>query len=163
MRTYNSALGRCHIMNMGWDGGKIQNVRGSGIYAVTPQYALLGSDLTFIRMGINDVGSTTIDNFKTYYQEAITAALAVGDVILETFTPQSVTYQNPGAIAYYKAIIDLAMTNGLAVIDHWQLWNYAATPANTYGLYHSDNVHLLSAGSAHVANAEAAAIGRLFA
>jgi len=163
MRTYNSALGRVHVQNLGWDGGKIQDVRGSGIYAVTPEYALLGSDLTFIRMGINDIGSTTLANFNTYYQEAITAALAVGDVILETFTPQSVTYQNPGAINYYKAIIELAVTNGLAVIDHWQLWNYAATPANTYGLYHSDNVHLLSAGYATVATAEAAAIGRLFA
>lgn len=100
------------------------------------------ADLFIIALGINDLGSTqTIANFKSRMQTIITAAKAVGSVVI-------VPMMQPDPVAdtrfvnwkdWVQVYYDLADENSIPLIDIYKAYGEAYQPAQSFGLFGIQN------------------------
>lgn len=154
MLAYDSTVPSIDIFQGGYNGATVSFYLGTGqTYNAAATIPFLAPDLTIINLTINDI--TTYDvagipNYIVNMQTLISAAIATGDVILVMGVPGS-TNTAAQLSAYRDALMQLARTNNLPVIDLTTRWgSYAA--ANAVMPYGS-GVHPSQVGYADIAQA----------
>lgn len=119
--TYTAGTKQVSCWNLGWGGSKAAQYGATGTFIWTPKLAIaaINPDLTVFNCTINDwVANTTIATYKTQMQTFITAALSVGDVILQTGAPSDTSSASVAQQAtFIAAVKELGVTNSCRVID----------------------------------------------
>lgn len=159
MEAYDSSKKWVSVMNTGRSGAKASDLAAPGVIST---FAGINADLHIIMCGINDwVNAVSLSSFQSNLQTVITAAAAVGDVVLVTPFPnlQGAAPAPSVQDGYYSVVLSLAVSNNLPVIDLYGRWvSYAVS--NPYGLYGDAN-HPNAVGYADTAQAIFNAIGRV--
>lgn len=146
IEAYDSALKELRVWNWGRGGATSTYWNDStDVYSPIPMMATAAPDAFIIDLGINDWntsgGNIALATHITNMQAIITAAKAVGDVILmspapsDTATISSAAYQQ----GYVDAQRSLAVTNDIPFIDAFARFG-SYTSANALGMY-SDTLH----------------------
>lgn len=102
--------------------GVAQHVIPSQIntWGTIPHMNAYQPDLTLIGLGVNDRGAgRTAAQFKTDMQTLVTAAKAVGDVILCTEMPSQAAPQATNEAQFNDAIRELAYSNSVGLYDYY--------------------------------------------
>jgi len=159
--AYDSSKKQVLTLNGGWVGSQSSDWSGAlNIFSV-PNTLSLGQDLSVICLGINDANnSVSPSTFQANLSAIVTAAQAVGDVLLYTYTPTDPSgHASYATQQSFQAVIQgLAASAGTASFDIFGRWvSYAVT--NPLGLY-NDSVHPNGPGYADQARGLFSVIGR---
>ncbi len=162
---YSSTTSQIQILNGGSGGTMSSTTNAVSAIPTDPNLSYYGMaqhlapDLTIINWGANDsnAGQMPIDTFKSNIQTFITGMQVSGDVILMTFCPWNLSTNSLAVQApYLQALADLAVSNGISLIDeNFNLVSKATMTANGLG---SDAIHPNNIGHAVIARDVYAAI-----
>lgn len=163
MAVRNSTSQSVEVYTLGNSGTTVSNLlRPSGGvtgYLTPAGLQVLGPDMTFINLTINDINNqvTTVAQYSIDLQTIISAALATGDCCLVIGNPGNVAGWTNGIVApqYQNAVYALAASNGIPVVDITQRWvSYAVTnPVMPYGDAGAGSIHPTAIGYADIASA----------
>jgi hypothetical protein len=134
IRAYNSAVSEASMVNAGWDGATVANwnTSTSSPWDPLPAIETVAPTLCVITIYGNDaIAGTAVATYKASLQNIITACLASGDVLLDTDNVLNPTVTCSGGAGglcdygtqhnYEQAIISLATTNNVPVLDYWNI------------------------------------------
>jgi lysophospholipase L1-like esterase len=156
--AYDSTAPSISVWNWGYH-GTTSTTWNSTTNAWSPANAVaaIAPDVVIYGLGINDMGVTDVTTFKTNVQAIITKALIAGDCIIAIPNPVSTgAHAQSDQDAIRQALLDLACTNDLPVIDRYtELESY--TQANANGWMY-DTLHPNKLGYAAVASLTAKAL-----
>lgn len=160
--AYDSTVPGIDIIPGAWFGSKAGNFAVTGsVWQPLAAIATYAPDLTLINLTINDSnGGTALATYITQLQQIITAAQAVGDVMLMIGIPSNTTQATDGTLAgFIAAVNNLALINGCPVLDMSNRWqSYAAiNPIFPY----FDNLHAGALGYQDEAQAVYDVLARL--
>lgn len=160
IHQYLSTTPAVQILPMGWTGSKIADWTGMATpYGPLGGLSVVAPDLTVIDLTVNDAAaSSDVATFTANTQLLITAAKAVGDVVLIVGMPPASSFAN---LATYQRFVTayyaLANSNDIPLIDISARW-VSQIVSNALGFY-VDNAHGSRTGYADMALAVANAIG----
>lgn len=147
IRTFDSTASYIDLLQMATYGGTVGDIiDASAPFSALNNFATYAPDLSIICLTINDANAgVPIPTYTSRLQSVITAAKAVGDVILMAGVP----VQLDNAAAYITACKSLALTNNTPFISLPGRWvSYAS--ANPLLMY-ADTVHPSARGYSDVA------------
>lgn len=153
--AYNSAVKEVSVYNGGWSGSaSVHWNDATAPYRPLSALATIAPDLTIICLGRNDcLADIPPAVFAANMQAIITAAKAVGDVLLVTPPPCDPITLPAASLADQEAIVDairaLGATNGCNVVDVSARWQSYAV-SQPLGRY-SDTVHPSAVGYLDIA------------
>lgn len=129
--AYDSTVPAIDVFNAGANGFKAADYVGTGQgYNAPAAFATLAPDCTVFALDANDVQATTTTAWSASMQTLITAAAAVGDVVLVK-EPPGPTDTGAQITAYQSAYQQLAIANNVPLIDLCDRWvSYAAANAS---------------------------------
>lgn len=155
IRSYNSAQPGVDFMDAGWWGEQSQGwVDTSSPNSSLTFLTAMAPDFLIIKGGTSDeAASVPAATFKTNIQTIITALAGTTDIILETDNPTN-SFSSTAQQAYAAALVELAVTNNLPLIDNYSRWGTYAIANGTLG-FMSDTIHPNSAGYSDLAAADA--------
>jgi len=167
--TYNSAVKGIECLNAG-KGGLTSTAAALSANAWDPAVATsigtiaqIAPDLTIINLTINDwIGAVAPATYTTNIQKLIDAYRLYGDVILQTGVPEA-----PGTVSIanqrliVSAMRNLAVDNGIPILDVHQIWGDYNYAKDTLGYFAPTNdlVHPGATGYAAIAVSAKALIG----
>jgi lysophospholipase L1-like esterase len=117
--TYDSTAPKVSMWNWGSSGTTAANWASTS-FAFSPANAIatIAPDLMIYGIGINDMGTSDIAQFKTDVQTVVTKQLIAGDCIIAIPNPVSTgSYTQAQQDAIKTALLEVAATNDLPVID----------------------------------------------
>jgi lysophospholipase L1-like esterase len=145
--AYNSATKQVNIYNAGWWG------TASGLWAANVStISYLAPSLTIIRCCINDNGVTAPATVVANITTIVTAAKAVGDVLIDDENPAS---GQTGAAAINAAVQTYAVANNIPFVDSYGRWANNLYASALGSSYYSDGFHPTSLGYYGLARADA--------
>lgn len=129
--AYDSTTPAIDVIQGGYNGATVAAYIGTGQgYNSLATFAALAPDLTIIGLDANDIQVTAVATWTASMQTLITAALAVGDVVLMK-EPPGATDTAQQILTYQNAYQQLAITNGIPLIDVCTRWvSYTAANGN---------------------------------
>jgi hypothetical protein len=148
MYAYNSAVKEISLINFGWGSSFALDWSSGNLSSGKPWAPLTtlpiwpaAPDLTFISLTINDwVAGTDITTWSGQMQAIITAAKAVGDVVLMTGVPSNTSSSSTIAQQLFVTELkSLAVSNNCIMIDWTSAWG-SWSSANSNGWMY-DNLH----------------------
>jgi lysophospholipase L1-like esterase len=154
--TSNTARRAVQVYNWGVGGAKAGDwVDNTNSYNQFGGIATLAPHLTIINVGINDaIAGTTSGTFTTQMQTLIDQCQLSGDVVLTIPTPIGVSNATKAVQdGLYRALRNLAATNGCPVVDAYSLYGTQVAGAAA-GFFQQavDTIHPTAAGYEAVAD-----------
>ncbi len=158
--AYNSTVKGIQIIEGCWAGSRVADF----LYNTKPWSALnmlsaLSPDLIHIQLQINDVQlGTALSTYITNLQTLITAAKAVGDVIISSGYPSSIAFLSTTVLSnqklYRDSIAALCLANNVYFDDLWgRMGSYEIQ--QSYGAMYADALHPTGSTYAYAAKSKA--------
>lgn len=139
--AWDSSKSWIDVMNCGWPGASSGGVVGLTGYTLAMHLAAIAPNLTILNHGINDALASPGETLATYIsqmQTIITAALAVGDVVLASPNPIGSGTTVPLS-SYASAMYQLAEINNIPFIDTFTRWGGSETAYGAAGMMGTSN------------------------
>lgn len=157
VEAYNSAIGSVQIVNAGWAGVTTHNIVVSGVSAWNPLQAVptQAPDLILLDLGINDWRTgVLLSDYINNMQIMITAWKINSDIIIVTPAPSQITNASLATQQQFvSAMISLAATNNLPVIDNFNRWISWELKNPAPFLFYQNGLHPNSTGYSDFAQA----------